>query len=93
MSQNHRDITLRNTTVFLFKNIFLKSLFMPSYMQTVIKTLNYCNNVKYGGNYPNYTQIHHTISHPDQNTPQAMDTVLKYTVIEFITINNILYVK
>ena len=63
---------------------------MPSYMQTVIKTLFYCNIVKYGGNYPNYTQIHHTISHLDQNTHQTMDTVLRYTVIEFITINNIL---
>ena len=93
MSQNHRHLTLRNTTVFLFINIILKSLFTPSYMQTVIKTLNYCNILKYGGNYPNYTQIHHTASHPDQNTPQAMDIVLKYTVIQFKTINNILYVK
>jgi len=63
---------------------------MPSDMQTVIKTLNYCNNAKYGGNYRNYTQIHHTITHLDQNTSQTIDTVLKYTVIEFITINIIL---
>jgi hypothetical protein len=53
---------------------------MPSYKQTVIETLNYCNYVKYDGIYSNYTQIHHTRSHLDQNTPQTMDTVLKYIV-------------
>jgi hypothetical protein len=62
---------------------------MPSYTQTVTETLNYCKNVKYEGIYPNYTQIHQPRSHLDQNTPQTMDTLLKYTVIKFVTINNI----